>query len=75
MCIICNAGDVGDDFLSAFESSRSAMRDAAKAMLKVKAAAPQHAAQYDRAHKQMVRLIREWNKVEMLREQHMEPRP
>ena len=69
MCIICNCD--GGEMLSAFESARQAMKRSKEAMLKCsKSSCDKVAAkQYDKVHKEMVRLIKEWNTLEEKREQ------
>jgi hypothetical protein len=79
MCIICNMpdfkDDVASDFLNKFEVAQKAMKQATEAMLVCsKTAYPQYRPHYDAVHKEMVRQIREWNKLEEKREQH-EPKP
>jgi hypothetical protein len=78
MCIICNCGDDGDEFLSAFEQARAGMKAAKAAMLKCAesavhpaTSAPYHEARarYDAMHKKIARLLREWNSIEQEREQ------
>ena len=71
MCIICNCDTDGDEFLNAFESSRQAMRRAKEAMLKCSRSSTNKAisVRYDKTHKEMTRLIKEWNKLEQKREQ------
>lgn len=75
MCIICNVPATGtftaaDDFLSAFEQSRQAMRSAADHMLEVSkiAISAEDRRRYDMMHKEMVRQIRAWNGLEQKRE-------
>lgn len=73
MCIICNCppGDPAPEhFLAEFESARQAMKRAEAAMLEVAQAATtkQHATRYGAVHKQMVRLRRDWNRLEQVRE-------
>lgn len=70
MCIICNCGDDGDEFLSAFASARIEMKRAKEAMLKCSqvATTTSDRAKYDTTHKAMARLIREWNRLEESRE-------
>jgi hypothetical protein len=73
MCIICNVPPSdpwkADDVLVTFDKSRDAMKAAADAMLTVsKAAYPQYRKNYDRTHKQMVRMMRMWNRLEQTRE-------
>lgn len=77
MCIVCNCGEVGDDFLAYFSAARDAMERAKKAMLICAQSAKRHDSvepipvariSYDRAHKKMVRLCREWNAIEAERE-------
>lgn len=78
MCILCHCGDDGEKFLSAFHDSRGAMKRAVTAMHTCAATAlhpvtrapdPAVRRQYARMHKQMVRLLRTWNKIEHEREQ------
>lgn len=74
MCIICNCEPMSEEpeiFLIKFEQSRQAMTQATLAMLAVSkmAATPEARARYDRTHKAMVRLQREWNALESAREQ------
>jgi len=71
MCIMCNVGfDLGDRFMDEFASARVHMNRAAAAMLECKAAAKSIAVskQYDRTHKAMVKLIRDWNRLQEMRE-------
>jgi hypothetical protein len=72
MCIICNAktSDFAVEFLSQFDRSRSAMQSAATAMLECSrnAATPDSKKRYDMTHKAMMRLIRDWNRLEQVRE-------
>lgn len=71
MCIICNTNDdpSADAFLTAFAAAQRNMKEAAAAMLAVSnVCAPKHRDRYDRIHKEMVRQIREWNKLEEKRE-------
>jgi hypothetical protein len=71
MCIICNCGDDGDEFLLAFERARSGMKASKVAMLKCSQVAADVATQarYDAMHKKIARLLREWNAIEQEREQ------
>ena len=69
MCIICNmpapAGvDDATEFLHRFYRALQEMKDATRAMQRV-AKFNRH---YDRTHKKMVRITREWAKVEHERE-------
>lgn len=80
MCIICNMPDFkcepAEDFLNSFREAREAMKRAADAMLLVsKTANFAHRARYDGIHKEMVRQIREWNKLEEKREHENPPHP
>jgi len=76
MCIICNCTKGGSaeeevanmmkacDFLDSFEVARSSMRRAAgliHTLSKIDR-------RYDRTHKRMIRLIRDWNRIEQERE-------
>lgn len=78
MCIICNMddykADVAGDFLNAFDRSREEMKKACDAMLAVSRAAvtPELKKHYRMFHKQMVRQMREWNRLEEKRENHPE---
>ncbi len=64
MCIICRCGDDGNRALDAFALSRTAMQRAAVAMKICSATDPG----YDATHKKMVKLMREWNRLEESRE-------
>jgi len=64
MCIVCNCEDAGDEFLVEYERARTAMDRAAQAML----ACSKIDRRYDRSHKALVKLCREWNKIEHERE-------
>ena len=77
MCIICNCGDAGDEFLGAFNDVSFALWKARSAMLKCSNIAngkfqPERAPitrkRYDMIHKKIVRLHREWNAIEHERE-------
>lgn len=73
MCIICNCPDhenAAEGFLTAFDTARRAMQTACDRMLDVSkiAATPDDRKRYDMIHKDMVRLCREWNKLEQKRE-------
>ena len=72
MCIICNCDETGEAFLIAFEGARTNMQAARDHMLECSRVAIDQDVrkQYDATHKQMVRLIREWNSLEQQREQH-----
>ncbi len=81
MCIICNVtgNDINaiyhntalaSDFLDRFSAAQKEMKLAADAMLAVSkvAVTPDDRKRYDAIHKDMVRQIREWNKLEEKRE-------
>ncbi|WP_020178102.1 hypothetical protein [Methylopila sp. M107] len=78
MCIICNlmvgsdqsGALLADAFLHKFDQSRKAMQAAAYQMLVCSKAAqnPDVKKQYDRTHKRMVALMRQWNSLEEFRE-------
>lgn len=81
MCIICNVTcgsisemheklDVAERFLSEFRNAQEHMKAAAEHMLAVSkiACQPEDRKRYDAVHKDMVRKIREWNKLEEKRE-------
>lgn len=74
MCIVCNCDDPnhqhGSDFLTAFQQVQRYMKASAEAMLKCSKVAPEAEMRkgYDHTHKQIVRFMREWNKLEHSRE-------
>lgn len=75
MCIICNCPPYSSEpntFLSAWDLSVIAMRETAAKMLAVSkiAITPEHRKRYDATHKQMLRVMHEWNKLEHFREGH-----
>lgn len=70
---ILHNAEVAGSFLNAYEESRQAMKAAAAAMLAVSNLKeldeyPEIRNRYDAVHKDMVRQIREWNKLEEKRE-------
>jgi hypothetical protein len=73
MCIICNCGDDGDSFLTAFLNSQRAMRNAQDWMRRCSTHAvdAESRKRYDATHKRMVKLMREWNALEEFRENHV----
>lgn len=75
MCIVCNTdpvsnySTVGDEFLSLYSHSQYSMKVTTEKMLECsKVAKGQHAKRYDSMHKKMVKILREWNNIEHLRE-------
>jgi hypothetical protein len=66
MCILCNCGFDGpaDEFLGAFEASRRIMKRATEEMGRC----ARIDRRYDKTHKRMVRLMRDWNRIEQERE-------
>lgn len=73
MCIICNMKgreDVAEEFLSAYMTAQVAMKKAKHAMFicSEEAVTPEARVSYDAAHKAIVRLVNEWNKIEQRRE-------
>jgi len=77
MCIICHCGDEGDDFLTEFARTSAAMARAKQSMLKcshtavdpvTKAPDLKARAAYDKTHKKIARMLREWNSIEQERE-------
>lgn len=73
MCIICNAGEDALEahvYLHEHDMARRAMKKAAAAMLAVSKSAPDAAdrKRYDRTHKKLVRILRDWNSIEHGRE-------
>lgn len=84
MCIICNASagkdsevtvDIANEFLHHFHASQQAMQKAASRMLALSqfVGMPEDRKRYDRTHKQMVRLLKEWNSIEHQREKDDPP--
>ncbi len=71
MCIICEAGYEGDDFIAAFERTRKAMQETEAAMLKITQMSPDLKAKYDHAHKALVRARKVYNRIESIREKHV----
>ncbi len=80
MCIICNMpdfkADVAVDFLDKFAAASRALKAASDALLACSKIAntPEASERYDATHKQMVRLTREWNRLEEARENGHVPR-
>lgn len=74
MCIICNMPDfkseIADDFLFKFAAAGKLMADAATAMLECSKIAnkPEDRKRYDTLHKTMLRMKRDWNRLEQERE-------
>lgn len=80
MCIICSCEshpEPAEEFLQRWQRSQAEMRAAADAMLRVSqvVASKDDRRRYDRMHKQMVRTMRAWNRLEMLREAELEAKP
>jgi len=76
MCIICNS-ETGDTFLNEFSIASAAIERAKNAMLECsKNAVGEFAgvsdaemrARYDKIHKKIARMLREWNSIEHERE-------
>ena len=76
MCIICNLPDpmaqmdTADAFLSYYSQAQFAMAKATESMLAVSRLdlKPEDRRRYDRTHKQMKRVLRDWNRIEHRRE-------
>lgn len=70
MCIICNCGDTGDEFLIAFEGVKHEMKRAKDLILKCSQVAvdAESRRQYDATHKAITRMIHDWNRLEEFRE-------
>lgn len=71
MVILCNADEAAAErYLIEDQDARRHMRAAADAMLECSKTAKdaETAARYDAAHKKMVRLMRDWNRLEQERE-------
>ncbi len=75
MCILCNmcpddnARHAADLFLGAFAIASQKMKLAVEQMRVVAAMCPPaHMSRYDAAHKAMVRILRDWNRIEETRE-------
>jgi hypothetical protein len=67
---------IGSDFLYSFGQASQVMGKAADYMFKMSRLpylSKEERAAYDAAHKKMVRLIREWNKIEHEREAKRQP--
>jgi hypothetical protein len=64
MCIVCNCDEAGLRFLDHFHNARAEMEQATRAMLICAGTRPE----YDATHKRMVRLCRDWNRIEHERE-------
>jgi hypothetical protein len=64
MCIVCKCDEAGFKFLGHFNEAQKHMQAAADAMLECSKIDKS----YDAAHKAIVRLSREWNKIEHMRE-------
>lgn len=75
MCIVCNCDTLGDDFLTAFHQARHYMGRAASLMLECskRVSDPEAKRSYDRSHKHMRRVLRDWNRTEEMREQATTP--
>lgn len=80
-CIICNVSfgpvmqsnaEKASKFLGTFSYAGNQMKEAASQLLELskilKERYPEEAKRYDREHKKMVRIIREWNSIEHSRE-------
>ena len=74
MCIICNTKGAGGDFLNEYSNSLKAMKKATKYMLACKKSAVHDKSkkQYDKIHKKMVKLTKQWANIEHERELHMD---
>lgn len=76
MCIICDMTkkggvDAANEFLTQFSNAQNCMQRATIAMLEVRHNAnSEDRKRYDRTHKKMVRLLREWNRIEHERGVH-----
>jgi hypothetical protein len=70
MCVVCNCGDEGYTFLTHAYNVSFEMEKAAAAMLACSEVVEDKGAarRYDAAHKKIVRLRREWNRIEHERE-------
>ncbi len=75
MCILCNMGHDANArceanfFLGDFAGASKKMKLAVEQMRVVaRACPPSHRGQYDAAHKAMVRILRDWNRIEETRE-------
>ena len=79
MCIECNVPPYdksASDFLGEFDSALHHMKKASQAMLHVsKVTYPEYKKQYDKMHKRMVRITREWAQIEHEREKHVKDGP
>lgn len=77
MCIICKTSTeegvlAANVFLSEYSMAQRRMKAAIKAMLEVKDhVSPEQARQYDRIHKRMKAILRDWNSIEHQREANL----
>lgn len=67
MCIICNCNEKGDEFLMDHFSARVAMKKAIKSMEACYDVS--NMKKYRKAQYKMVRILREWNRIEENREE------
>lgn len=81
MCIFCNTKDpegaeAATVFLAEYALARQRMQASAAALLEVKKhVSPEQARRYDRAHKRMKTIMRDWNMIEHQREQEGADKP
>jgi len=70
MCIICNCGDDGDNFLYEYEVARGKMKKAREAMLKCSQVATDEESRkrYKATYNKMASIIKDWNSIEEFRE-------
>ena len=70
MCIVCNCDNKGIEFLDHFSQAKKKMKEASVLMLECSKVAKDIEAKkrYDKAHKKIVRIIKDWNKIEHERE-------
>lgn len=66
MCIVC----ISEDFLHHFSLAHREMKKATQAMLKVSqnSYTPELAKNYDKVHKKMLRVMKQWARIEQERE-------
>lgn len=69
-CIVCNCDDVGLEFLDKFSEVQKKMKEASVSMLQCSKVAKDIGTRrrYDKVHKKMVKILKDWNKIEHERE-------
>lgn len=72
MCIVCNAGDDGLEFVEKFAHASKTMSQATAAMLRCATVhggiSVEQQRRYGEIHREMVKMVRAWNDIEHRRE-------